>query len=235
MLIGKDFDKIEFSFLGLDLLEPNAFIGDLIILITALFLASKLRKFDTSNTFFKNWRYFFLIFGFGMFLGGVGHLMFNYFGFYGKYIPWLMGIWAVYFIEKAMVSLLKNNHKLLLNKVILFKLFLSILLEILVFCFVDMSEDHSIGLRVPAINSTIGFVFSLGFLGYKFSKEIDKNFIFFIYSVLLMIPSGIFITYKINIHPWFDKNDFGHLILVLTMILFYKAIKSHFEKHLKHY
>ena len=54
MLIGKDFDKIEFSFLGLDLIEPNAFIGDLIILITALFLASKLRKFDTSNTFFKN-------------------------------------------------------------------------------------------------------------------------------------------------------------------------------------
>jgi hypothetical protein len=92
-------------------------------------------------------------------------------------------------------------------------------LEILVFYFIDMSEDHSIGLRVPAINSTIGFVFSLGFLGYKFSKEIDKNFIYFLYSVLLMIPSGIFITYKINIHPWFDKNDFGHLILVLTMIL----------------
>ena len=233
MLIGKDFDKIEFSFFGLNLLEPNAFIGDSIILITALFLASKLRKFDTSNPFFKNWRYFFLLFGSGMFLGGVGHLMFNYFGFYGKYIPWLMGIWAVYFIEKAMISLSKNNYKTLLNKVILFKLFLFISLEIFVFCFIDMSEDHSIGLRVPAINSTIGFVFSLGFLGYKFSKEIDKNFIYFLYSVLLMIPSGIFITYKINIHPWFDKNDFGHLILVLTMILFYKAIKSHSERYLK--
>ncbi len=233
MLIGKDFDKIEFSFFGLNLLEPNTFIGDSIILITALFLASKLRKFDLSNPFFKNWRYFFLLFGSGMFLGGVGHLMFNYFGFYGKYIPWLMGIWAVYFIEKAMISLSKNNYKTLLNKVILFKLFLFISLEIFVFCFIDMSKDHSIGLRVPAINSTIGFVFSLGFLGYKFSKEIDKNFIYFLYSVLLMIPSGIFITYKINIHPWFDKNDFGHLILVLTMILFYKAIKSHSERYLK--
>ena len=126
MLIGKDFDKIEFSFLGLELLEPNAFIGDVIILITALFLASKLRKFDLSNPFFKNWTYFFLFFGFGMFLGGVGHLMFNYFGFYGKYIPWLMGIWAVYFIEKAMISLLNNNYKAFLNKVILFKLFLFI-------------------------------------------------------------------------------------------------------------
>ena len=51
MLIGKDFNKIEFSFLGLELLEPNAFIGDLIILITALFLVSKLRKFDLSIPF----------------------------------------------------------------------------------------------------------------------------------------------------------------------------------------
>ena len=141
-----------------------------------------------------------MLFGFGMFLGGVGHLMFNYFGFYGKYIPWLMGIWAVYFIEKAMISLLKNNYKALLNKVYYSNYFFYII-RIFVFCFIDMSEDHSIGLRVPAINSTIGFIFSLGFLGYKFSKEIDKNFIYFLYSVLLMIPSGIFITYKINIHP----------------------------------
>ncbi len=235
MLIGKDFDKIEFSFLGLDLLEPNAFIGDLIILITALFLLSKFRNFDKSNPFIKNWRYFFLLFGSGMFLGGVGHLMFNYLGFYGKYIPWLMGICAVYFIEKAMISLLKNNYKSLLNKLILFKLFLFISLEIFVFCFVDMSEDHSIGLRVPAINSTIGFIFFLGFLGYKFSKEIDKSFIFFLYSVLLMIPSGLFITYKINIYPWFDKNDFGHLTLVLTMLLFYKGIKSYSNKILSQY
>ena len=48
-----------------------------------------------------------------------------------------------------------------------------------------------------------------------------------------MIPSGIFITYKINIHPWFDKNDFGHLILVLTMIFFYWAIKSYSDIILK--
>ena len=91
------------------------FIGDLIILITAIFLASKLRKFDMSNPFFKNWRYFFFVIWFWYVFWGVGHLIFNYFGFYGKYIPWLMGIWAVYFIEKAMISLLKNNYEALLK------------------------------------------------------------------------------------------------------------------------
>ena len=62
MLIGRDFDKIEISFLGLDLLEPNAFIGDTIILITAIIIALKIKKFNHQNAFFKNWILFFLVF-----------------------------------------------------------------------------------------------------------------------------------------------------------------------------
>ncbi len=30
--------------------------------------------------------------------------------------------------------------------------------------------------------------------------------------------------------PWFDKNDFGHLILVLSLLFFYKPIKSYHSK-----
>ena len=230
MLIGKDFDKIEISLFGVDLLEPNAFIGDSIILIVALFLAFKVRKFSNSIPFFKNWRYFYLLFGVGMFLGGVGHLMFNYWGFYGKYFPWILGIICIFFVEKAMISLLKTKSKLLWENLSLLKLILALILEIGVFCFVDMSQDHSIGLRVPAINSTIGFVFSLVVLGNKYRKEIDKNFIFMIYGVLLLIPSGLFISFKINIHPWFDKNDFGHLILIIAMFFYYKSIYTYCQK-----
>ena len=48
-----------------------------------------------------------------------------------------------------------------------------------------------------------------------------------IYGVLLLIPSGLFISFKINLHPWFDKNDFGHLLLIAAMFLYFKAIKSY--------
>ena len=141
-----------------------------------------------------------------------------------------MGIVSIYFVEKAMISLLKDIQQTIFQKIILLKLILFLVLEILVFILLDMSKDHSIGLRIPAINSTLGFVFTLGFLGYKFSKKIDHNFIYFFYSVLLMLPSGIFIAFKINLHPWFDKNDFGHLILVLSLLFFYKPIKSYHSK-----
>ena len=53
MLIGEDFDKIQFSFFGLDLVEPNAFIGDCFILAIALFLAFKTRKLNTKSLFLK--------------------------------------------------------------------------------------------------------------------------------------------------------------------------------------
>ena len=109
----------------------------------------------------------------------------------------------------------------------LFKLILALLLELGVFYAIDMSKDHSIGLRIPAINSAIGFIFSLVILGNKYRKEIDKNFIYMIYGVLLLIPSGLFISFKINIHPWFDKNDFGHLLLIVAMFLYFKSIKSY--------
>jgi hypothetical protein len=227
MLIGKDFDKIEISLFGFDLVEPNAFIGDSIILIVALLLASKTNKLSTSLDFFKNWRYFFLLFGLGMFLGGIGHLLFKYWGFNGKYLPWILGIFCVFFVEKAMISLLRSSSKVIWKNLILFKLVLALLLELGVFYAIDMSKDHSIGLRIPAINSAIGFVFSLGILGNKYRKEIDKNFVFMIYGVLLLIPSGLFISFKINLHPWFDKNDFGHLLLIAAMFLYFKAIKSY--------
>ncbi len=227
MLMGKDFDKIEISLFGYELVEPNAFIGDSIILIVALLLASKTKKLSKSSDFFINWRYFYLLFGIDMFLGGIGHLLFKYWGFNGKYLPWILGIFCIYFVERAMLSLLMSSSKSIWKNLSFYKLIFALLLELCVFYAIDMSKDHSIGLRIPAINSAIGFVFSLVILGNKYRKEIDKNFIYMIYGVLLLIPSGLFISFKINIHPWFDKNDFGHLLLIIAMFLYFKSIKSY--------
>jgi hypothetical protein len=51
MIIGADFPKIEFSLFGLDLVEPNAFIGDTLILAVALFFAYKTHKYLQINLF----------------------------------------------------------------------------------------------------------------------------------------------------------------------------------------
>jgi hypothetical protein len=96
MKIGEDYPKIEWDVLGLELLEPNAFIGDTLIAALAVVLFWKTRALCRKNMNSYNylWMWFFLVFGVGFFVGGVGHLMYNYFGIFGKYGAWFIGIFS---------------------------------------------------------------------------------------------------------------------------------------------
>ena len=46
MLIGVEYDKIEFQLFGLDLLEPNGVFGDIIIFALSIFFAYKIKKYS---------------------------------------------------------------------------------------------------------------------------------------------------------------------------------------------
>jgi hypothetical protein len=126
MIIGADFDKIEWSPFGLDLVEPNALIGDTILLVIALFAAFKVKKMGTTP-FFKNWYFFFVVFGIGFFLGGLGHLCYNYWGVFGKYASWYSGINSIHILELAMISIYQNKKsKKIFTIISRIKLFLAL-------------------------------------------------------------------------------------------------------------
>ncbi len=226
MLIGADYDKIEFELFGLNLLEPNSFIGDFIIFVFAFFFAYKVSKMKQTN-FTKNWKYFFFIFGIGFLFGGLGHLMYNYWEIPGKYIGWFAGMTSVFIIEKAMLPFLSNEKLkktlLLISKI---KFILAIIAEILVIYYVDLEKDYSIAMKVPIINSTIGLTYTLAILGYIFSKKITPGFKYFLYSVLIMLPTLVFQTQKISFAPWFDKNDISHIFLLIGVIFYYLGVKK---------
>ena len=46
MLIGEDFEKISCQLFGFDFVEPNAFIGDTIIFLVAIYFAFRVKKFN---------------------------------------------------------------------------------------------------------------------------------------------------------------------------------------------
>ena len=233
MLIGKDFDKIEFDFFGLDLLEPNAFIGDTIILIVALYFAVQIKKFKLKNPFFKNWKRFYIVFGIGFFLGGIGHTFYNYFGLTGKYPSWYSGILSTLFVEQAMFSLITNQKlKSIALKTSHFKALFVAIIATFVFTYINLKDDVSKGLIVPTLNSVIGLGFSLGFLGYHFSKTIHPSFKWLWISALILIPSAIIQAMKINIAPWMDRNDLSHVLLILGMFCYFITIKN-YSKQLK--
>jgi hypothetical protein len=228
MLIGEDFPKIEFSWFGLDLVEPNALIGDTLILFVALFLARKTQKLSNGSSFFKYWMWFYIIFGLGFFAGGLGHAFFNYWGVPGKYASWLIGIVSAFFIELAMISIYPVvGRRHVFNRLAFGKLVLALTVEIIVLATVDLTIEPAKGLIVPTISSVIGLGIILGGLGYYYQKKIHPSFKYLWISTLVLIPNTAIQGMKINIHPWFDRNDFSHVLLITGCFLYMITIQRY--------
>lgn len=224
MLIGKDFDKISFEWMGLELLEPNAFIGDTLLFTLSLAIWIRLRRIPSKERFFSGWRQFFLLFGISFLFGGFGHLLYNYWGIPGKTPSWYLTLFATYGIEQAMISIHPEERKrLLFTKISQIKLALAIVGVTAVSLFVNLAADYSKGMLVPTINSTVGLIWTLGFLGYQYSLKNKELRVLWI-SVLILFPAAVIQAVKFNIHPWFDKNDFGHVLLMISLMMYYRGV-----------
>lgn len=227
MIIGQDFEKMRFSAFGLDLLEPNAIIGDLLIFFLSLFFAFKIYPLITTKKFYKYWFYFFLVFGLGFLCGGLGHTFFNYWGIPGKYAGWYLSVFSVFFAEQAMLDAWQNlKLKTLFQKISVVKLFVVLIAMFLFYNFINFNDDEQRGLLIPASNSFIGLFSTLGVLSWQFQTKVHDAFKFFWIGVLITIPSGIFQMLKINIHPWLDRNDVAHILLIISIFFYFKAISQ---------
>lgn len=231
MLIGQDFEKIEFPFFGYDFLEPNALYGDTIITIAALYFAILSSRYfkQTNLLFFKHWKHFFYVFAVGFFFGGLGHFCYNYWGIPGKVPAWyLSGITSPFFIELAMTSLLPKERYQRLKKFFTIKLVAIWILQALLIAFVDLEKEPGLGLIGPTLMMISALPSSLGVLGYRFSKSITPKFKYLWWSLIVFSPSLLFQVMKINFHQWFDRNDVSHLLMLVNVTLYFLAVKGYF-------
>jgi hypothetical protein len=227
MRIGSNYDKIEWKVFNLDLLEPIGFFGDLIIAGFCFYFAYKILKMNTKVRFFYYWRWFFITFGISMIVGSFGHLLYNYTGAFGKWFGWLGSLITSIFLEMAFISIYPNTKiKKNLYVISYVKLVLMFIIELLILSFADIDKNQALGLIVPSINFFIGIGFCAGYLGYYYQKTISENFKFFWIGVLVLVPATALQLLKINPHQYFDRNDLSHLILILSLILFYQGLKK---------
>jgi hypothetical protein len=66
-------------------------------------------------------------------------------------------------------------------------------------------------------------------LGYYYQKTITTSFKYLWISTLILIPTAIFQSKKINFHQWFDRNDVSHILIIISLIIYYKAIKGYYD------
>lgn len=222
-MIGADFQKIQWNMGGLELLEPNAFIGDTLILGVSLYCYLNIRK---TTIFHQFWANFYLLFGISFLLGGFGHLLFNYCGLWGKAPSWLFGIVATYYVEQAMLSLWQNTQeKKALMRASKVKMGLFLIVEIVILANVTPNQDPAIGLLIPTVNSILGMGATLGYLGYYYQKKWDINFRYFWIGSLALLPNAAVQGLKINLHPWFDRNDLSHVLLIIGVSIYFVGVR----------
>jgi len=226
-MIGVDFPKIEFELFGMQLLEPMALITDSILGILGVFLAYKISKIKSALLFYKYWKLFFLLFGIGAFVGGLGHAFYNLWSFYGKIPSWLFGPVSIYFAEKAMISShWDNGKKKVFNKIADSKLILVYIAWALILFFGNEDKVSTQPFLPIAINTILGLLTFVGYLGFKYTEKFSAKFKFFWLGVLILIPTAFIFLLKINVHQWFDKNDMSHILMMLAVVYFYLGVKK---------
>lgn len=228
MRVGSDFDKMEFSWFGLDLLEPNSLLTNSLITLTALiFFSLVIRKFPLNKAFYNYWKWLFLLQGISFFTGGLGHVLYNYTGVWGKFVPMVFATGMIMFAEHAMLTLIPKGKQNLFMTISKVKAATAIVILLILMLRMDVENNLEKLLLVPSLNSTIGYFATLFFLGWRYGKRVSKALYLLPISVLVLIPAAIFQMKKINIHPWFDRNDVGHLLIIITLFLYYFAIKGY--------
>ncbi len=223
MLIGEDFEKNEFDAFGLHLMEPNAMLGDGIIFILCFIYFFRLNKLNLSQPYLVYWKWFFAIFGITYLSGGLGHFFFHYWQVAGKIPAWFMSLFATFLVERAMVSVYpKPSIRALLNKMANLKFVIALLATSLMIVFMDIEKDVSKGMVVTMINTAIGLGFSFLFLASLYIKRIHPSFRLFHYAFALLLIAAIVQIFKVNPAQNFDRNDVGHLLIIVVIYLFYK-------------
>lgn len=231
MRLGSDFEKIEWNVFGLTLLEPNTFITDALICGVALYFAGEIQKRSGLSETQKVWNKYFVWTALTFLLGGFGHLFFHYFDVLGKWPGLIFGLFATYFLEIAMIIPLNNKEYKMLRTLFSIKLFIALLFLITYFLNFINNQTNFNGLLIPIIHSSIGLIYVLGFLALRYFREGNRYFIHARYALFFFILAGISQAAKINVHPWFDRNDLSHVLIIFALYHLYKMVLKSLPKN----
>ncbi|MBK7129506.1 MAG: hypothetical protein IPM74_06665 [Crocinitomicaceae bacterium] len=226
-MIGSDFEKIHFELLGLNLVEPTAFVTNIIMALVALFILFRISSIKSNLAFYTYWKWFFGLLGFGAIGGAIGHTFYFYFGVAGKLPTWLIGPLAVYCLEQAMISNYPIQNKMhVLKWLTKIKMMLVYSLFFLIYFVVPISDKTTVPFLPIALNTMLGVFLFTGLLAKYYAVNLSNAFRYFYFGVLLTIPIAFIFLLKINLNPWFDKNDLSHVLMTIGIIFFYVGIKK---------
>lgn len=209
----KNFEVIQYELFGLTLQEPMALIYNWLVAVLCFVWFLQIKPIDK---FTQNWRSFFLIFAIATFCAGFAHSLYQYTGIYGKMPHWVGGIISGYFVGKAMLSLLETSSvKKLLNVLLYVKLIVNISLALLLETFTFVLIDSALTYIVYCAGISISLV-----------RKGNSTFKLFVWGVVISFLGAISFILKLDISKYFNREDFSHIFVLASLILYYIAVNK---------
>lgn len=207
------FEIIYFSLFNLDLQEPMAFITNLLLFTFSFYAAFRLR-FATENGI-QNFFWFFISFGLSTFFGAFGHVLFLYTGMLGKIPSWTMGVVAGIFAARGILCYYNGKFKTQFTYALWIKSILLLTLSLATMKFVFV-----------AIDAIFTYLFFCGFLAFRIWKKGEEMLRFFVYGVLVLLPSAFVFLLNLNIHLYLNRDDLSHLFMLACIVFFFLGSRN---------
>ncbi len=199
---------------GLKLLQPGAFITDQLIAIATFIFYFRLKKHPQTS----NYAYFFLFMSITSFVGGFGHLLFEYTGRPLQMFGWLFNAFSIYFIEKAAIKELAQSKWKEFFSVAVFVQMVLYLISVFVFR----------NFIVVTINTVIGMLgLVVPVLTIQSFKKEGGNFFLIVLGILLSGVPALLHKAPVSVSI-FSTKELSHFILILCFYLIFIGINRVF-------
>lgn len=207
---------------GIRIDEPVTTATDVLVGITCLVCAYKLRSLYNGSRIHKQILLYFLLMGIATLLGGIiGHGFLYALGFFWKLPGWLLSMIAVNLLERVMIHF--SASELSPRMLRFFSVFN--IIELLAFMALAFG---TLDFLYVQIHSTYGFlVVVFSFCMYNYRKNhypaVMKNMMT---GVGWIFVCAVVFVAKLSISPWFNHADLAHMFMFIGAIYFYRGSRG---------
>ncbi len=203
------------------IIDPVNTLTDLFVSLVYFYAFYQLGKLQRDERVYILFRYYFLVMGISILLGGLfGHAFQHYLGPVWKLPGWLLSMFAIYLLEQTAIfhakPLLKPRTATVFQA--------AALMGLLLFFFIVLyTEDF----RYIGFHSAFGMVvitFTLNAFIFWRTKNVGSQYI--LLAIFITSISGFIFAAQISISPWFNHLDICHVFLALAAWVFYLAARN---------
>ncbi len=207
--------KIDFELFGLQLVGPNNFITSHLIVVAAFTAAFLYWKQESEGRKISvYWPWFFVLLGLQATISAFGHLGVHYGGDYLLLLSFFINTPLMYLLGMGLLSGMDDLPQHVRNR---WKWFL--IAQAVIYTLAVPLVHH---FWVSIANAVVSLATIVPFSIWYWYRKGRREVAFLLAGAeLATLGAGLVYAFHVRLADWFDKDDFGHVFVVVSVVFFY--------------